>query len=467
MIHRSRAWHLTAAGLLAAISVACDSPSEPSPPATGSPGVIDVRGAERLAWFQDAPSRATLDSYQFVIVVDGNRTPAASATCSAERSPSGYECSARLPAMSSGRRELQLVAVDGRSGQESERSAPLSVNVAAPRLTHMVRSTGAPQVSCLPNQPGVCLTVDQVIHVAASVRRIVALPDDRMLLLGEDGVFTTLPSLVTDKPRLSATADVRVEVSDVAAHLDFDATHFLYLAVTSTYPDGRRTVGVVRVREMLGQFGEVATIVPELPMPAPGYPAISAGPDEFLYLAVPGRAPTSADDPYEGTILRYTDSGEAAGHARNGSPVWAHGLTEPSDLLWAEHDALVVWGKDAGREAVAIVDTSQPSSAWPIPARHITSATVDPLFTRLTTQQPASTLDILMMAYSRGRPSEMTSSSVGQAPRDMAVGGYVVPLAAVSAVTIAHSGDVLFATTLGGDAPRHVVVRVTSAPGMP
>jgi hypothetical protein len=295
----------------------------------------------------------------------------------------------------------------------------------------------------------------------------VALPDDRVLLLGEDGVFTTLPSLITDQPRLSAAAGVRVEVSDVAAHRDFDATHFLYLAATSTYPDGRRTVGVVRVRETLGQLGEAAAIVPELPLPAPGNPAISAGPDGYLYLAVPGRALASAEDLHEATILRYTDSGEAAGHARTGSPVWAQGLTEPSDLLWTEQDALVVWGKDSGREAVAVVDTSRPSGAWPIPARHITSGTEDPLFTRLTTRQPVSTLDILMMAYSRGRLSEMTSSSVGQAPRELAVGGYLVPLAAISAVAVSHTGDLLLATTLEGDALRHVVVRVTSAPGMP
>ena len=443
------------------MSVGCDSPTEPTPPAAGSPGIINVRGAERLAWVQDAPSRAALDSYQFVIVVDGTRTPAASTTCSAERSASGYECSARLPAMSSGRRELQLVAVDARSGQESERSAPLSVNVAAPSLTHMVRSAGMPELSCVPNQPRVCVTVEQVIPVAASIRRIVALPDDRVLLLGEDGVFTTLPSFVTDMPRLSAVAGVRVEVSDVAAHRDFDATHFLYLAATSTYPDGRRTVGVVRVREALGQLGETATIVPELPVLSPGNPAISVGPDGYLYLAVPGRASASAEDPHEATILRYTDSGEAAGHARNGSPVWAQGLTEPSDLLWTEQDALVVWGKDSGREAVAVVDTSESPAAWPIPARHVTSGTEDPLFTRLTGRQPVSTLEILMMAYSRGRLSKMTSSPAGQVPTDVAVGGYVVPLAAVSAVTLSHTGDLLLATTLEGDAPGHVVLRLS------
>ena len=203
---------------------------------------------------------------------------------------------------------------------------------------------------------------------------------------------------------------------------DFDATHFLYLAATSTYPDGRRTVGVVRVREVQGRLGEVATIVPEVPLSSPGNPAISVGRDGYLYLAVPGRASASAEDPHEAAILRYTDSGEAAGHARNGSPIWAQGLTEPSDLLWTEQDALVVWGRirtrgrrgrGPGAADQRLADSGQ---AHHIPNRRPAVHAIDKTAAGLRLRHLVTTF---REDAFRGR----LLLSVGQLPRDVAVAG--------------------------------------------
>jgi hypothetical protein len=85
-----------------------------------------VRGGERLAWSQ----RATADELKtatFVVYVDDAPMPLQEVRCEQATGPD-HDCSARLPAMTSGRHLLEI-AMKSPAGAESPRS-PVMIVVA-------------------------------------------------------------------------------------------------------------------------------------------------------------------------------------------------------------------------------------------------------------------------------------------------------------------------------------------------
>ena len=77
-----------------------------------------------------------------------------------------------------------------------------------------------------------------------------------LLVLLEDGAVTMLPSSTTERPDLGrAEAGRTIELADVALDPDFGTNRFLYFAAVATDAYGRRTVSVVRVRELADRMG--------------------------------------------------------------------------------------------------------------------------------------------------------------------------------------------------------------------
>jgi hypothetical protein len=110
----------------AALLAACGAPPAP---ASGDGQVLT--GSERFGWDQPATDRSELASFRYAMYVDGTRTEVADVTCSSNASASGFACTCRLPALSSGAHTLQVAAfvLDGATVRESSRSAPVRVTM--------------------------------------------------------------------------------------------------------------------------------------------------------------------------------------------------------------------------------------------------------------------------------------------------------------------------------------------------
>jgi hypothetical protein len=170
--------------------------------------------------------------------------------------------------------------------------------------------------------------------------------------------------------------DAVVEFSDVAVDPHFDSNRFLYLATVVTAPGRERRMDVFRAREIAERVGEAAMIV-SLPASPAGYPAMSAGPDERLYVAMPAEAGAATGrHPSDGRLLRFTRDGASAGHERSGSPILGIGSSKPTSLAWNSEARLLVASDDRVEHRLAAVALSQfsRSSVWPVTAFPVVNA---------------------------------------------------------------------------------------------
>src|SRR6185503_13513076 len=116
---------------LIALTTSCgDDSRTPTQPGDGVGGTpAPAPQVSRIAWSQAAPSAAVVQAYSFILFVDGTRTTFTGATCSGSPAPAGFECSGPLPALSAGRRVLEISTLDPGSRLESPRPGPLAIDV--------------------------------------------------------------------------------------------------------------------------------------------------------------------------------------------------------------------------------------------------------------------------------------------------------------------------------------------------
>jgi hypothetical protein len=116
--------------LLAVATMGCGKTAEAPPKATAEPAE-HVTGTERFGWTQTAADNRDASTFQYAAYVDGIRVELMDVSCKPPASPTStdFECSAPLPAMSSGAHMLELVTftVEGSAVRESPRSAPMKV----------------------------------------------------------------------------------------------------------------------------------------------------------------------------------------------------------------------------------------------------------------------------------------------------------------------------------------------------
>jgi hypothetical protein len=119
-----------ACGLLAVATIACGKTADAPPKATAGPAE-HIAGTERFGWTQTAADNREVSTFRYAAYVDGIRVELMDVSCEPPASPTStaFECSAPLPAMSSGPHALELAmfVVDGGTVRESPRSAPMKV----------------------------------------------------------------------------------------------------------------------------------------------------------------------------------------------------------------------------------------------------------------------------------------------------------------------------------------------------
>jgi Glucose / Sorbosone dehydrogenase len=304
-------------------------------------GVAAPRAPQRLAWTQQSAGH----DLRYKIFIDGQAATLAEVSC--VDGPDATDCSAPLPDMAPGLHTVAISVVDT-FGNESVQSQGLSVTVAAPAVTQsmLVGSTPAASPSSRAAADSAratesvpsracggqdCYTVSLIARGEGAISRLEALGDGRVLMLRDgsdvlllrDGIVSAAYQLHRDDPRSSAIADIAVDP-------DFGRNHFVYLAVVTTSADASR-VRLVRVRETADRLAEAATIVPDLPIAHDVLPRLTVAQDRHVYLAIPVATDGSARQPYDGSILAFTDDGRSLG-AAVGSPVLTRGPEAPATL---------------------------------------------------------------------------------------------------------------------------------------
>jgi hypothetical protein len=195
---------------------------------------------------------------------------------------------------------------------------------------------------------------------------MVALPDGRIVASYDRAAVRILPS--GEATRLQ---NYGAAIADITVDPDFQTSHFVYLATITEFSDTAASINVVRMREARNRLVEEVVIAAELPA-GKGRAAISIGPDRRIYLAVPGDPhSTTKVGPYDGSILRLTRDGSAAGYERMHSPILGRGVMQPSSFTWLTDRELLlaspVLGSGSALASVGLTEMAE----WPAPVTPI------------------------------------------------------------------------------------------------
>jgi len=304
-----------------------DDPSSSSVPSVPA-GPAPVTGRERVAWDQPGPSLDAVRGYTFNAFVDSAMAGALSADCSGNAGSSGYTCVAPLPRLSPGAHVLTIQAMD-RGGVSSLMSSGLSIVVSAAQTAAIRTLLGdaMPAVTrvCLGESAGrSCYDLQRLSSQLPSPERPRALPDGRIVVVDQGRLF----ELQSNQVR-AVTIDTPpgVSIGDVSPSPDFARTREVYVLEVSNHPD-RREADIVRFRDVNGILGQRAVIVPDIPLPADGDPALLV--DDRILVAIPRDREQMQTG--LGVVLQYDRDGGSAGR-RVGSPVLAWGSSQPTALL--------------------------------------------------------------------------------------------------------------------------------------
>jgi hypothetical protein len=330
-----------------------------APPSQSTPGTgVTVRGAERIAWDQIAPSSQQLAGYAFTAYVDGTAGRMTGVECGETVTASGYRCSAPLPPMTNGTHVLQISAIV--AGAESQRSQPLTVTMSQGRMVSAVASgeaTGraASESHCL-EASDLCLARRHEVTRPLPVSSPVAMPDGRLLFV-EDGrtVRVLANGVVGDEPALAMTG-ARARIVALLIDPEFERTRFVRVAWTEEQPARGRVLTLGRLREVNGRLGEMAVIVPEIPVSGEADPHVAHDSEGRIYITMPAADGTGrASDPYAGQILTVDADGRSA--TGGPTPIVARGYDRPGALtvdartrrLWLSGSA-----RDLGQRVMSI-----------------------------------------------------------------------------------------------------------------
>lgn len=323
------------------------------PPSSSTDAAVPVRETNRLAWNQSAPSYQHLQRYGFTIYVDGQGGPLFGVECIDSVSAGAYPCSARLPQMSPGPHTIQLAAVA--DGVESARSIGLAIAVASGRTVADAESSRGRNVlapgdangAALCATAAICFQAERRVSSLLPISSPAALPDGRLLFV-EDGRHIRVlgPDGADAAPAMSLAPGVRA----VALLIDpaFSDNGMVRVAWSAGDEGLERTFGIIRVRELDGRFGEPATIVPEMTLPAAGTPRVAQDEAGRIYAALAGSTPNEAlRGNGEGRLLRFSAEG-LTWSAGLGAPAIAQVYTTPHALVVdRQRGRLWLSGRDA------------------------------------------------------------------------------------------------------------------------
>jgi glucose/arabinose dehydrogenase len=353
------------------LATSCGGSQEPSP----APGVITVRGTERLGWSQVGEVAAL----RFRAYVDDRPVDLDAATC--DGSTPEAACISPLPPLTNGIHTIALVAVDRFSGLESERSVPITVQKVSSTATIGAASFTAPGAGPGPlrletvvaTSDGLAFVADTVLAGVKAPAQLAWAPDGRLFVAEADGRVRVvrpgdrgLGDQGQGEPALDARALLEpppVGPLGLALHPDFPRNHFVYVSFLAQNSRDRTLLRILRLREVGDALGEPATLfeAPLIATAAEGHgdegdgaeagsaaeiprdgPRLAFGPDRLLYVALPPGIEFD-DEPAASTphasMLRLRDDGRVPLDMAALSGVVAHPIAfdwHPSTgALWA------------------------------------------------------------------------------------------------------------------------------------
>jgi hypothetical protein len=341
------------------------NPTGPAPPTSGpDPGVIQIRGGERLGWTHMASSADAIRAHSFRLFIDGAEAALSDTRCSTTAADGGYECSGRLPTMAPGQHSLELASIV--SGQQSARSQALTVVMAASFEAAALESTvsaadlansdeSTPIASGLANVEWLSLSPDGAILLFVEGRRAVrAIEGDRLV---------DTPAFALGPP-----ADAIVGMAIDPA---FETTRAVYLAWTELQRDGSRALSLTRFRYVGATLGEGATIVTGLPVPEGASAPLAVDGEGLVYLALPSLDASrraGREGAWNGFIVRFGPDGRVPDANRAASPILAVGFSRPSSIA-VDHGNRRLWaaGMRSGEEhaLVTLALEGGPGTVWP------------------------------------------------------------------------------------------------------
>jgi hypothetical protein len=392
---------------LATCAVACggddsnsNSNADPTP----------IRGGERLGWSQAASSVQSLRSLTFKLYVDGTVSDFADTRCNEVSSAGGYECSGRVPGMSSGRHVLELSSV--LNGVESPRSGPLAVQFTPGQTTTppAPRANPAPAgkatASCAPTR-GECYDVRVLAADLNDPTDLTPTPDGRLFFV-EGGKYVRViheGALLSD-PALAFSSDPPSRIVGLAADTAFDRTHTFFVAWAEATFTGATHLNITRYREVNNSFGEGAQIVTGLAIPADAAVPLSVDADGLLYVALPGgvESPSASEQtPFGGVVLRFDRDGLTPRANPSASPMVSMGYTQPTALAIDLVTGRVWLGGAPG---------AQPSIASFIILRDIESAPIQPTVVDTSAFENRSQVQLPGPALAFDRTTKPASAAV-------------------------------------------------------
>jgi len=294
---------------------------DPSPPDTGGgtpPSEGErVTGSERIGWAQQAPSRDEVNSYEYVAYVDNHRMSLGKARCD-HTTADQYGCSAPLPALSPGRRTLELATVSG--GKESPRSQAIVLLVGPALQAPLPDGEGLPLAegaSSPTAKRNACPGLQLVASGLTAARSFAAVPDGRLLYVSGDRDVGVIAATGGKVARLAVDSPCRNNVPaapiSIAADPDFARTRLIFVAWQCGESE-RPLLLAVRYREVAGVLGEAAVIL-ERPVKFGTRTLMTIDADRRLVLALAGR--------HESTLLRVSLDGQPDLSLSDGTPPMA------------------------------------------------------------------------------------------------------------------------------------------------
>lgn len=298
----------TLAVIAAAVFLSACGDSRPPTPSPPNGNGDTIRGTERLGWDQQAATPAELTTFRYAIYVDGARSEVADVNCAGTATASGFACSGRLPAMTSGQHTLELATfiVEGGAVTESARSAPLRVTVSpastAPAAGVAVRRGEAPAATPPPQ-----------IRIAAASEGFDEISDmvlarDRVFVAERRGAIRVIESSgVNPRPALIAGDGIVSLTVDPA----FERSRHVFVLHAGRGLDDEFVLRLVRYREVGGTFGERAVLLDNIPTTQENpLGTVRFGPDGKIYVS----SSRTADDvgggkAREGRVLRLERDG--------------------------------------------------------------------------------------------------------------------------------------------------------------
>jgi glucose/arabinose dehydrogenase len=353
-----RVFRLAICLVIVLIAAGCqkDNPAPPSPGPGGGVGET-ITGRERLGWDQPAPSTAELASYRYAVYVDNVRGEMSEITCGSSAGASGYQCSGRLPAMSTGahRIELATFVMSGDNPLESAKSPALQVTVTG--ATPPAESTQLQDGETLATSDGVQLEARLVADGLDDPSDMTIAPDGRLFIAQRSGV------VVLDRDAHAALTGTG-KILAIALDPDFARTRQIFI-VEAVLQDGGFTFRTSRYRELGGQLVERLVVLPELPASNDPAATLRFGPDGKLYAAFDdgGSADAAAKlSEWNGKVLRLEKDGRTPADQPSASPVLVTALKSPRGLAWTP-DGLTLWLAEFGVDGIerlrAIAMTSE------------------------------------------------------------------------------------------------------------